>query len=88
MMEMRKFVVELHTDGSMTWAEYTEPCDAGKLMRIIKDCVVDRRKDVEAQAKECARRGDFETVEIKRACATEDRLIEMIVDRIRKDYGV
>ena len=25
MMEMRKFIVELHTDGSMTWAEYTEP---------------------------------------------------------------
>lgn len=24
-MEMRKFVVELHTDGSLTWAEYTEP---------------------------------------------------------------
>ena len=24
-MEMRKFVVELHTDGSMTWSEYTEP---------------------------------------------------------------
>lgn len=24
-MEMRKFVIELHTDGSMTWAEYTEP---------------------------------------------------------------
>lgn len=24
-MEMRKFVVELHTDGSLTCAEYTEP---------------------------------------------------------------
>lgn len=24
-MEMRKFIIELHTDGSMTWAEYTEP---------------------------------------------------------------
>lgn len=24
-MEMRKFVIELHSDGSMTWAEYTEP---------------------------------------------------------------
>ena len=23
-MEMRKFIIELHTDGSMTWAEYTE----------------------------------------------------------------
>lgn len=24
-MEMRKFIIELHTDGSMTWSEYTEP---------------------------------------------------------------
>lgn len=24
-MEMRKFIVELHTDGSMTWTEYTDP---------------------------------------------------------------
>lgn len=24
-MEMRKFIIELHTDGSMAWAEYTEP---------------------------------------------------------------
>lgn len=24
-METRKFVVELHTDGSMNWAEYIEP---------------------------------------------------------------
>lgn len=24
-MEMRKFIVELHTDGRLTWAEYTEP---------------------------------------------------------------
>lgn len=24
-MEMRKFIIEMHTDGSMTWAEYTEP---------------------------------------------------------------
>lgn len=28
-MVMRKFIVELHTDGSMTWAEYSEPGDAG-----------------------------------------------------------
>ena len=24
-MEMRKFIIELHTDGSITWAEYVEP---------------------------------------------------------------
>lgn len=24
-MEMRKFIIELHTDGSMTWNEYEEP---------------------------------------------------------------
>ena len=29
MMEMRKFIVELHTDGSMTWNEYSEPGEIG-----------------------------------------------------------
>lgn len=24
-MEMRKFIIDLHSDGSMTWAEYTDP---------------------------------------------------------------
>lgn len=24
-MEMRKFIIELHADGSMTWSEYIEP---------------------------------------------------------------
>lgn len=24
-MEIRKFIVELHPNGRMTWAEYTEP---------------------------------------------------------------
>lgn len=28
-MEMRKFIVELHSDGRMTWAEYEEPGDSG-----------------------------------------------------------
>ncbi len=87
-MEMRKFIVELHTDGSMTWADYAEPRDAGELLRLVKDCVVDRRKEVEAQALERARRGDSAGVEVMRVCATEDRLIEIIIDRVRRDYGV
>lgn len=28
-MEIRKFIIELHTDGSMTWAEYSEPREVG-----------------------------------------------------------
>ena len=24
-MEMRKFVIDLHADGSLNWCEYTEP---------------------------------------------------------------
>ena len=28
-MEMRKYIVELHTDGSMTWNEYSEPGEIG-----------------------------------------------------------
>ena len=33
-MEMRKFIVELHTDGSMTWAEYAEPLDKAERDRF------------------------------------------------------
>lgn len=29
-MEMRKFIVEIHPDGSMTCCEYEEPRDASK----------------------------------------------------------
>lgn len=87
-MEMRKFIVDLDADGRMTWAEYTEPRDAGELLRLIKDCVVDRRKEVKAQALERARRGDSAGVEAMRVCATEDRLIEIIIDHVRRDYGV
>ena len=28
-MEIRKFIIELHTDGSTTWAEYSEPREVG-----------------------------------------------------------
>lgn len=28
-MQMRKFIIELHTDGSMTWNEYSEPGENG-----------------------------------------------------------
>lgn len=40
-MEMRKFIIELHTDGSMIWAEYTEPRDAGyaDVVRKCRKCV-------------------------------------------------
>lgn len=33
-MEMRKFVVELHTDGSMSWSEYTEPQTLNERNRV------------------------------------------------------
>ena len=87
-MEMRKFVVELHTDGRMTWAEYPEPRDARELLRLVRDCVIDRRMEVEARALECAHRDDSDGVELMRVCATEDRLIEILIDRVCKDYGV
>lgn len=28
-MEIRKFIIELHTDGSITWVEYSEPGEVG-----------------------------------------------------------
>lgn len=29
-MEIRKFIIELHADGKMTWCEYEEPKDSEK----------------------------------------------------------
>ena len=43
-MEMRKFVVEIHPDGHLTWCEYEEPLDAcnsawlGGYRQAIVDC--------------------------------------------------
>lgn len=31
-MEMRKFIIEIHPDGKLTWCEYEDPKD-GKLTR-------------------------------------------------------
>ena len=42
-MEMRKFIIELHTDGSITWAEYSEPREAG-YAEVARKC----RKRAEA----------------------------------------
>lgn len=87
-MEMRKFVIELHADGSMTWAEYSEPRDADELLRLIKDSVVDRRKEVVAKAVEYARRGDCKGVETMQTCEAEDRRIGIIIDRVCRGYKV
>ena len=27
-MEMRKFIIEIHPDGKLTWCEYEDPKDA------------------------------------------------------------
>lgn len=29
-MEMRKFIIEIHPDGRMTWCEYEEPAEANR----------------------------------------------------------
>lgn len=34
-MEMRNFIIEMHTDGSMTWAEYAEPLNKDGRNRLF-----------------------------------------------------
>ena len=29
-MEMRKFIIEIHPDGKLTWCEYEEPTEANR----------------------------------------------------------
>ena len=36
-MEMRKFIIELHPDGSMSWAEYAEPINKEERDRLFSE---------------------------------------------------
>lgn len=43
-MKIRKFIVELHPDGKMTWCEYEDPKDSEKrayntALRDVIDCL-------------------------------------------------
>ena len=52
-MEMRKFIVELHTDGSMTWAEYAEPLDKAERDRLYGQAFASVAEELDTHPERC-----------------------------------
>lgn len=69
-MEMRKFIVELHSDGRMTWVEYEDQKET-PTKKIIK--AIEQRKEAhQDRARKAAECGDMESFRVNLAAALED----------------
>lgn len=87
-MEIRKFIVELHPDGKMTWCEYQDPDPYGFMAggrtaveKILK--VIENRKQREQNlARQNIARGNMETAKVHNTSALEDdQCIRLIKDQ-------
>ena len=76
-MEMRKFIIELHGDGSMTWVEYEDQKEnpVEKIIKAIEQRK-ERQQDRARQAVEC---GDMESMKVNQNAALEDWLILQLI---------
>ena len=76
-MEMRKFVIELHGDGSMTWVEYEDQKE-NPFEKIIK--AIEQRKEAQQnRARLAAGCGDLESMRVNHYAALEDYLILQLI---------
>ena len=76
-MEMRKFVVELHTDGSKTWVEY-EDLKENPIEKIIK-AIEQRKEALQNRARRAVGCGDIESMREYQNAAVEDWLILQLI---------
>lgn len=76
-MEMRKFVIELHGDGSMTWVEYEDQKE-NPLEKIIK-AIEQRKETYQNRARQAAGCGDIESMRVNQNAALEDYLILQLI---------
>ena len=77
-MEMRKFIIELHGDGSMTWVEYEDQKE-NPVEKIIK--AIEQRKETQQnRARQAAGCGDIESMRVNQNAALEDRLILQLIN--------
>ena len=76
-MEMRKFVIELHGDGSLTWAEYDDQKEnpVEKIIKAIEQRK-ERQQDNARLAVEC---GDMASMKFNQAAAVEDWMILQLI---------
>lgn len=78
-MEMRKFIVELHRDGKMSWVEYADQKE-DPVKKIIN--AIEQRKEAQQnRARQAASCGDMESMRESQAAALEDWLILQLIKR-------
>lgn len=80
-MEMRKFIIELHSDGSMSWVEYEDQKE-NQVEKIIK--AIEQRK-VKQQEKiaRAASVGNMDMMNDYQIAALEDHLIIRLIKSIK-----
>ena len=76
-MEMRKFIIELHSDGSMTWVEYVDQKE-NPVEKIIK-AIEQRKERQQDRARRAAGCGDIESMRVNQNAAVEDWMILQLI---------
>mgnify|MGYP001624456367 CR=1 FL=1 len=76
-MEMRKFIIELHGDGSMTWVEYEDQKE-NPVEKIIK-AIEQRKETLQNRARYAAGCEDIESMRENQNAAVEDWLILQLI---------
>ena len=79
-MEMRKFIVELHSDGRMTWVEYEDQKEnpVEKIIRAIEQ----RKEKQQESARRAAKCGDMESMRVNQVAALEDWAVLQLIKYI------
>lgn len=81
-MEMRKFVIELHGDGSMTRVEYEDQKE-DPFEKIIK-AIAQRKETHQNRARLAVGCGDLESMRVNQNAALEDWwILQLIKHTIR-----
>lgn len=90
-MEIRKFIVELHPDGQMTWCEYQEPDPYGFMAggrtaveKIIG--IIENRKQLQQnRARQHIVNGKMEAAKVANTSALED---DMCIRLIKEQFSM
>lgn len=76
-MEMRKFIIELHSDGKISWVEYADQKD-DPVKKIIK-AIEQRKERQQDRARRAVECGDMESMRVNQAAAVEDWMILQLI---------
>lgn len=76
-MEMRKFVIELHRDGKMSWVEYEDQKE-NPVEKIIK-AIEQRKEALQNRARRAVECGDMESMKVNQNAAIEDWMILQLI---------